>query len=279
MKTVFRLIVPILLLVVMSPGNVEAEDPIFFDRSREGWFWFMELRMKLPKSTPEIPQKLPPTLKEMRERADALLARAIEVPLEENVQAYMAYQRLLTRRAEEFARIWQLVLWQHPELDPTVENPVTTVALSATRAEKTRVRDEKISELARTSGLIYFFSGDCPLCDVQSPILAWFSETYGFPIIPISLDGKADPLFSQAKVDQGAAVRLGVEKPLAIFLANPPSEVLRVGTGLLSLEDLSERLYRLSLYLEERNDEVQENNVGTGRHLFLGGDLGSDSPG
>ncbi len=254
-----------LLLAVLLFGlvpSIGAEEVIFFDRSQEGWFWFKELRRSsLKKERPDVHGMLPPTLKEMRERADVLLGRAIEEPTEENLLAYMAYQRLLTRRAEEFAMTWQRMLWQHPELDPTVEEPVASVGLTAARAEKIRERDENLYELAQTSGLLYFYSGNCPLCEVQSPLLARFAEAYGFRVIPISLDGAQDTQFPEAKVDRGAAARLGVEQVPTIYLARPPTKIRRVGTGLLSLEDLAIRLYRLGQDMKKEDERFHENII------------------
>ncbi|MGH7272992.1 MAG: conjugal transfer protein TraF, partial [Nitrospiria bacterium] len=253
---------------VGSPSGAEDES-VFFDRSRDGWFWYLELKMPRQMKGPVL-KRLPPTLKEMRARAEELLNRAIEAPTQESVAVYMAYQRLLTQRAEEFARIWQSVLWQHPELDPTVEDPIATVGLSLAQAEKARKRDEALSHLAQTSGLLYFFSGNCPLCEVQSPILSVFAQVYGFSVVPISLDGAADPVLGPGKADRGAAGKLGVEKVPTIFLAQPPSEIIRVGTGLLAMEDLAERLYHLSEALKEKRDEDQnERNPITDNRDFM----------
>ena len=79
--------------------------------------------------------------------------------------------------------------------DPTVADPVTTAALSPVQADRIRRQDAALSDLARTAGLFYFFSGRCPLCEVQSPIVAAFAEAYGFRVIAISLDGAPDPVF------------------------------------------------------------------------------------
>lgn len=239
-------------------ASPEESAPVYFDRHREGWFWRRELTKPPQKKKESPPKILPPTLKEIREETEALLNRAIEAPTEENVLAYVAYQRLVMQRAEEFSRTWQRVLWQHPELDPTVENPVVTAGISAASAEEAKKRDLALSQLAQRSGLLYFFSGDCPLCEIQSPLLASFAEAYGFSVVAVSLDGAVDPLFPGAKADRGAAGKLGVEKTPAIFLARPPSEVLRVGTGLLSIEDLAGRLYRLSEIAEKESEDRNE---------------------
>ncbi|MEW6682648.1 MAG: conjugal transfer protein TraF [Nitrospirota bacterium] len=243
----------IVVLIAMAQ-LASAQSGVFFDRSRDGWFWYLEHRsVPPPKKPAQTP--LPPTVKAMRERAEELLARAIEEPTEARVVAYMAFQQQLTQRSEQFARVWQRVLWQHPELDPTVTEPVTAAALSPVQADRVRRQDAALSDLARTAGLFYFFSRHCPLCEVQSPILAAFAAAYGFRVIAVSLDGAPDPVFEQAKVDDGAAEKLGVTQVPAVFLARPPSDVLRVGTGLLTMEELSRRIVRLSEANEEMNEE------------------------
>ena len=278
---------------VRSASGAE-EGAVFFERSRDGWFWYLEMRTPPQRKEP-VQKRLPPTLKEMREQAEEVLNRAIETPTQENVAAYMAYQWLLTQRAEQFARTWQLVLWQHPELDPTVEEPVATVGLSVGQAERVKKRDEALSQLAQMSGLLYFFSGNCPLCEVQSPILSTLAETYGFHVVAVSLDGEADPVFGAGKINRGAAQKLGVEKVPAIFLARPPSppapaspagrgragEILRVGTGLLSMEDLAMRLYSISESDKERRDEDLEElyKPDTDHRTSMGADTRPIGPG
>lgn len=283
-----RVFLLLIMLIWGSADKLWAEEAVFFETSKEGWFWYWQLRTPPEKLEPS-PARLPPTLKEMQDQAQQFLDRAIEAPTDQNVEAYMAYQRLLTQRAERFARVWQRVLWQNPELDPTVDEPVATAGLSVAQAERIKKRDEVLSALAQTSGLLYFFSGNCPLCEVQSGILSAFAESYGFPIVAISLDGSANPVFSRVKVDRGAAEKLGVEKVPALFLARPPSEVIRVGTGLLSMEELAGRLYRLRGNhsggsvdpFEEKNDEDQD---GMAKHVsdygaFVGSVGGADGPG
>lgn len=251
-------------LLSEGPGAPDASSekptPVYFDRHREGWFWWEQIKPPQKREKKSPPKILSPTLKEIREQTEVFLNRAIEAPTEENVLAYVAYQRLVMQRAEEFSRTWQRVLWQHPDLDPTVENPIVTAGLTAANAEQARKRDLALSQLAQTAGLLYFFSGDCPLCEIESPLLASFAETYGFSVVAVSVDGAADSVFSGAKVDRGAAGKLGVEKTPAIFLARPPSEVLRVGTGLLSVEDLAGRLYRLSEEMKEKEHEERKEN-------------------
>lgn len=262
-----RLCLLFVLLVGMTPSAWSASSPpgdeeagVFFDRRRDGWFWYLELR-RTPKQEALAPDVLPSSLEEMRKEAEKLLARAIETPTEVNVAAYMSYQQRLTTRAEQFARIWQRVLWTHPELDPTVGEPVAAAGTAAMQAQQAAEQDRILQELAHTSGLLYFYSGDCPLCAAETPLLSAFAQTHGFSVIPISLDGRIDPIFPQTKIDHGAAEKLGVKSAPALFLARPPHEVERIGTGFLTIEELTRRLVRIASPLPLEADLVREHDA------------------
>ena len=240
------LIAMMLFGILHSAWAASDEDPtVFFDRSKEGWFWYFKFR-SAPQEEVPTQELLPPTIKEMQAQAERLLNRAIETPTEGNVAAYMSYQQRLTQRAERFARIWQRVLWTHPELDPTVGEPVVSAGMSAVQAQRAAEQDQLLSKLAQTSGILYFYKADCALCAAQSPLLSGFAETHGFRVFAISLDGSTDPMFPNSRMDHGAADKLGVKTVPAVFLARPPNEVQRVGTGFLSIEELARRLIRFA---------------------------------
>ncbi len=58
---------------------------------------------------------------------DELKARAILEPSEANVIAYVRFQREQLDRASTFSDTWQRALWQNPDLDYTLQRPVSTV--------------------------------------------------------------------------------------------------------------------------------------------------------
>jgi len=202
----------------------------------------------------------------MRERAEFLMDQALEAPSVEHVREYLVHQKKLLDRSEEVAQVWKVVLMQHPELDATVGHPLSAVGSDLTKAALAQERDQTLLDLAGRSGLLYFFSGNCALCSTQSALLSSFASGYGFKIVPISMDGAPDPIFSGIRVDQGMAKRLGVETLPAIFLAQPPDRVVRIGTGLLTPEEISDRLVLLERFrkrpigLDESNQREDQDN-------------------
>src|SRR3546814_17419766 len=68
---------------------------------------------------------------------DELKARAILEPSEQNVTAYIRFQREQLDRASTFSDVWHRTMWQNPELDYTLQRPV--------RSEARRVGKECVS--------------------------------------------------------------------------------------------------------------------------------------
>jgi conjugal transfer pilus assembly protein TraF len=56
-----------------------------------------------------------------------LKAKAILEPTPENVTAYIRFQRAQLDRASLFSDVWQRAIWQDPDLDYTLQRPVSTL--------------------------------------------------------------------------------------------------------------------------------------------------------
>ena len=56
-----------------------------------------------------------------------LKAKAILEPTSDNIIAYVRYQREQLDRASTFADVWERAIWQHPDLDYTLQRPVSTL--------------------------------------------------------------------------------------------------------------------------------------------------------
>src|SRR5204862_194339 len=56
---------------------------------------------------------------------DELKAKAILEPTEANVINYIRFQREQLDRASTFSDTWQRALWQNPDLDYTLQRPVS----------------------------------------------------------------------------------------------------------------------------------------------------------
>jgi len=221
----------------------------YFDKHKEGWFWYKEKREKEVKREKDKEEKRKepesPTLtvEDIRKKGEELFNRAILDPTPENVLAYMRFQKLILDRSKHFAEVWRTVLWENPELDETVRNPASTLGIQLAGEERKRGMRDVIGKIREIGKLVFFFTSTCPYCKEEGRLLKVFSENYGLGVMAVSLDGGGLEEWKDYVLDNGQARNLGVREVPALFLLIPPDKVIRIGTGLLTYDELERRLY------------------------------------
>ncbi|HEY9148281.1 MAG TPA: conjugal transfer protein TraF [Gammaproteobacteria bacterium] len=243
----------IVLLGFLAVSNAQADpgDPqVYYERHGEGWFWYQDPE---PKSEPEKPEAPPPApidpiaaLSVFQKEIEVAKARAILEPTDANLKAYLRLNQLAMNRAGDFAQAWQRAVWTTPALDTRLTNPVNDQAVQVFNDEKLRLVDDFLVKTARSHGLFFFFKSSCPFCHKLAPILRAFAETYGFHVIPVSLDGGTLPDFPNPRGSTEVAVKLEVDTVPALFLVNPRDRAIHpVAFGYVSWSELRERIYTL----------------------------------
>jgi hypothetical protein len=102
--------------------------------------------------------QLPPATRQDRARLEELKAKAILEPTSDNIIAYVRYQREQLDRASTFADVWERAIWQHPDLDYTLQRPVSTLGKTAWLAQRKTDREAVIASLSERYGLFFFYS-------------------------------------------------------------------------------------------------------------------------
>lgn len=221
----------------------------YFDKHKEGWFWYKEKREKEVKREKDKERKRKDlespilTVEDIRKKGEELFNRAILDPTPENVLAYMRFQKLILDRSKQFAEVWRTVLWENPELDETVRNPASTLGIQLAGEERKRGMRDVIGKIREIGKLVFFFTSTCPYCKEEGRLLKVFSENYGLGVMAVSLDGGGLEEWKDYVLDNGQARNLGVSEVPALFLLIPPEKVIRIGTGLLTYDELERRLY------------------------------------
>jgi conjugal transfer pilus assembly protein TraF len=96
-------------------------------------------------------------------RLEELKAKAILEPTSDNIVAYVRYQREQLDRASTFADVWERAIWQHPDLDYTLQRPVSTLGKTAWLAQRKTDREAVIASLSERYGLFFFYSSSAGL--------------------------------------------------------------------------------------------------------------------
>lgn len=174
------------------------------------------------------------------------LALAIDEPSPENIRAYYYLQRVMMDKAERFATTAQTVVMGDPVLDESNRYPTASFGAQRQKWENAKARNELVSRLAETTGLFFFFGGDCPACGQQAYVLKELEKTRGIKTKAVSVDGTEidERFFTEVLADTGQAASLGVTRTPAIVVINPERGIVHpIAQGhLLSADDIQDRM-------------------------------------
>ncbi|HEX4045771.1 MAG TPA: type-F conjugative transfer system pilin assembly protein TraF [Gammaproteobacteria bacterium] len=215
----------------------------------KGWYWHGILADEKKEEHEKEEIVNDPTLQmnAVRATVERALNKAILFPTKENVKDYITLQNLLAQNAEKFEKNWKAVLLNHAELDYSLTHPTNNIAKQIEYNQETLKENAVIQELAKTSGLFFFYRSSCPYCVRFAPIVKDFAETYGISIVPITTDGVALPEFPDSLKDRGQAAKFQVTMEPALFAVNPYTQkAFPVAYGLISAADLRKRLLAIA---------------------------------
>jgi len=229
----------------------------FFDQHAEGWHWYevlpiegtLEKDKKTASTKPEgfAKQKSPTdVVKAYRLELERRLNEAWIHPTPHTLKAYQEMQKDMTDRSKVFSDVWMRVIFENPSLDHTLVSPVNQKARHIQLdLEKEKVQ-KTIKGLSEEYGLFFFFSGGCEYCHAFAPIVKQFSETYGWEVLPISIDGGECEVFPEAILDNGLFEQWKVEVIPALFAVNPHTgHVIPIAHGMTSLDQMEVRIMKL----------------------------------
>jgi conjugal transfer pilus assembly protein TraF len=228
-----------------------ASSDVFYCQNRNLGYWFY---CEKPKAAPKAErQEEPPNAVSRLDAITAelreLKARAILEPTNENVTAYVRFQREQLDRASLFSDVWQRAIWQDPDLDYTLQRPVSTLGKRQWQDARTSERNNVMQNLGRRYGLFYFFAQSCGACEVMSPIVQSVAGTWSITVRAISTDGGPSRHFPNYTVETTQRSKMGLEPKITPAVVLWDAELRRaipIGYGVMSADELLDRIYLLT---------------------------------
>lgn len=235
-------------LFLVSSSHSYAQD--YYEQHATGWHWYDDpkLEEKMDKSNHQNPVT---QMKAIRQALEFALDKAVLNPTPENVKDYIVLQNQVGERSSQFSRVWQWVLLQNPLLDYSINHPTNQAGREVYLDGVTHQQEDAIRNLAKHSGLFFFYHSTCPYCQRFSPIVKDFSQRYGIPVVAITTDGIALPEFPDSRIDQGQARKFHVTVEPALFTVDPYThQAIPVSYGLMSESDLRQRILDIANHLQ-----------------------------
>jgi len=238
----------------MASDGVQADQPDDFycaQRKLGQWFYCEKLkRVEKPREAQQRPEaSATERMAAITKELDELKARAILEPTESNVIAYVRFQREQLDRASTFSDTWQRSLWQNPDLDYTLQRPVSTVAKRAWLDNRKADRDSVLTSLSQRYGLFYFYAQSCAACELFAPILRSVTDSHRMAVMAVSMDGGPSKDFPNYVVDSGQRARMGVPggtTPALVLFDTQTRRTIPVGYGVLSADEIMDRIFMLT---------------------------------
>lgn len=229
--------------------NVEVQDSFYCDERKLG-YWFYCTRPKpaeqtAPTAAPSATSQLDAITTILRE----LKAKAILEPTPANVTAYIRFQREQLDRASLFSDVWQRAIWQDPDLDYTLQRPVSTLGKRQWQDSRSAERDAAMAQLSQRYGLFYFFAQSCAACEVMSPIVQGVASRWTITVRAISTDGGPSRHFPGYTVETNQRTRMGLEPkitPAVVLWDALKNQPIPIGYGVMSADELQDRIFLLT---------------------------------
>ena len=238
-----------LFLFLLLTGSVTAGER-WFDRHSEGWFWYQQIQEpdeEAKSQTQVSPASLQPlTVPWIRQNIGQYLDRAIDHPSKENVSAYLYLDRLVKEKSELFARVGKQVIESDPMLDENVRRPISPAAAKIKDDMAHQAKEVVLKKVARIAGLVFYYQGSCKLCHLQAQSVLLMKQLYGFEVIPFSTDGILIPELPDSRVEKSPHPTLNIQAYPALYLMQPPDNIVLLRQGGVSLTELCERVISVS---------------------------------
>lgn len=229
----------------------DRQDSFYCAERRLGyWFYCAKPKPPEPGNKPSAPaisatSQLDAVTAELRE----LKAKAIMEPTPANVTAYIRFQREQLDRASLFSDVWQRAIWQDPDLDYTLQRPVSTLGKRQWQDARGAERNTVMAHLSERYGLFYFFAQTCGACEVMSPIVQSVASTWHITVRAISTDGGPSRQFPSYTVETNQRTRMGLEPkvtPAVVLWDAAKGQAIPIGYGVMSADELQDRIYLLT---------------------------------
>ena len=238
------------IFLLLVPAVSSATEFDFYSRHGIGWHWYQDPKNREPEEQESSPEK---TLSVLQAHINQLRTRAILEPSEENIYQYIQLQNGMAAFASYFSEQWQKVVYKFPELNYSLEHPVSQVARNQYYLRQQQEQEKLIKAFSKRFGLFFFYHSQCSYCQAFAPILQDFSLTYNLSLLPVSIDGERLPEFPNSTVDQGQSISFGIKQVPALFAVDFKSKkIITISYGLLTQEQLIQQLVKIM------QDEIDE---------------------
>ena len=220
----------------------------FYEESGNQGFYFFEDPKEVEKSQkekPKTPEEAAEIMAQQREELYKLRCLAILSPSRENVIRYIEEQNRILSLSENFAKDWQYLLLDLPELGDGFANPTTASGIEIRKQTEEASKKSALDLLGEKYFLLLFVNGGDPYSEQAGKIAKQFASIMDWEIRTVSMNGLPLQDFPDFENDKGLSQKYGIKNAPTFLIVNPETkEGFHVGVGALSVSDLIDNIYK-----------------------------------
>lgn len=232
---------------------ISPREPGFYEDAKRGYYWYeVYLEEEETEESDLLPDTHPaPDTKpfddlwtmhpdDFQAYVDQVQKYAIQYPTEENVARYFYVNMVSAKKSKAFASVASLVAQTHPKLTTDQTYPLTSPGRRAMSKIQHTEKDSLLLKAKDDYALILFVQARCDFCDSQKGIMRFFVNKYDWPVRYLDIHDHSD-----------FAAEVGVEMtPTLILIKKGEKDIIPIASGVLSLNDMTQRIYRSVRLLE-----------------------------
>mgnify|MGYP000162102199 CR=1 FL=1 len=222
----------------------------FYEESgNQGFYFFVDPKQteKSQKEKPNTPEEAADCISEQREELYKLRCLAILSPTKENISHYIEEQNRILLLSENFAKQWQYLLLDFPELGDGFSNPTAASGIEVRKAAEETSKKLTLEALGDKYFLLLFANGGDPYSEQAGKIAQQFSSVTDWEVRVISMNGRPLQDVPDVEIDKGLSQKYGVKNAPTFLIVNPETkEGFFVGVGALSVVELIDNIYKQS---------------------------------
>lgn len=260
--TMNRLTLNILLNIIMLLVINRAHANYYKNKCSEdnlGWNFYCDsaiedneklkesLPSKLENKTLDIGEFATIEIENMGKKLKELLNIATIFPTEENIKNYIKYNQYVMDKSSYVSEVAQRAIWQNPEIDYAIKRPVNAIGKRNWIDQRNSEIETTMENINERYGLFFVYRSTCPYCHAYSPVIKEFSEEFNIKVVAISQDGPKLKEWPNSKLDNGQSMNLKIDTvPATILFDKATAEIIPVGFGALSKQELKTRIFNLT---------------------------------
>ena len=228
-----------------------GQDPFYCGERKLGTWFYCERPKAAGKTNASAAATVPyrKQLDKIGAQLEELKAKAILEPTPDNVIAYIRYQREQLDRASTFTDVWERAIWQHSDLDYTLQRPVDTLGKTAWLAQRKTDQEAVMASLSERYGLFLFYSASCGACEVFAPIVRTLADKYNISVLAVSMDGGPNANFPRFVVNHGQYQKMGLsggQVPALVLFDTYLKKPIPIGYGVMAEDEVMARIFTLT---------------------------------